>query len=663
MAIPPIASFTKSKKVGCGPLSVSFNNTSNALYSTYFWDFGNGITSNLENPSPVIFTSGYNSDSTYYISLNVSNNCGTSEFLDTVTVYHVPISILGLDKNSGCSPLKIHFANSSTGYSNSYLWDFGDGSTSILTNPTHNVYTTDENDTTFYVTLISNNQCGSDTLVDSIQVHPNTVKSFFNTSPIKGCSPLLVNFSNFSTLECIYSWDFGNGNYSNEFNTSHVFLADNNDTTYTIKLSVDNGCSFDSMSTKIDVFPQPKLSFSVSNDTICSGNDIVFSNTTPNLNNILWEFEDGSFSNFSSVSHSYPNNGAFNVLMTGTSNKNGCLNTISKNVTILSTPEIKITPKNTFGCQPFVVNFENSTLNADFYSWTFGDNNSSGNINPKHTYQKEGSYNGTFVASNNYGCLDSAIFSVKVYPKPTNQFTTTLNSCEMPDTVKLTNNTDGAIEYLWDLGNDLTSKENNPTAIYYSGGSYEISLISSSSHNCHDTTYYNYVSHSIPEVDFTFDYEDLCKPEIMFTNLSLNSNDFSWSFGDGKTSMFKNPKHMYDSFGESEVTLFATNGYCSNSITQTVDHNYGNPGNIFIPNTFTPNDDGLNDSFEIKTVNSNCGYKLMIYNRWGVNIYTSKNLDDPWDGTVNGRKVEMDTYVYILKGLHTSKVGTVNVIR
>ena len=663
VAIPPIASFVESDKFGCGPLNVSFSNNSSALYSSYFWDFGNGITSNIENPNPVIFNTGDNSDSTYYISLNVSNNCGVSEFRDTVTVYHVPISILGLDKNSGCSPLKIHFANSSTGFSNSYLWDFGDGSTSTLVNPNYNIYTTDENDTTYYVSLISYNQCGTDTTTDSIQVHPNTVKSFFNTSPIKGCSPLLINFSNFSTLECIYDWDFGDGNYSNQFNTSHVFMAEDRDTTFTIQLVVNNGCSYDTMSSEIDVFPQPNLSFNVSNDTICSGKDIVFSNTTSNLSNILWEFHDGSFSNLSSITHTYPDGGSFDVFMIGTSRVNGCMDTVSKNVTIISTPDIEINPENTFGCQPFKVDFTNSTLNADFYSWDFGDNNSSGSINPTHTYQNEGSYNGNFVAFNNYGCTDSVVFSIDVYPKPINQFSTSSKACQMPDTLKIINNTEGAIGYLWDFGNGHTSREDNPTTIYDSEGSYDISLISNSLYNCPDTSFYTYVNHGIPEADFSFDYPDLCQPDLVFRNLSLNSNDFYWSFGDGKTSTLKNPKHVYDGFGQSEVTLFAINGSCSDSITQTIEHNYGNPGNIYIPNAFTPNGDGLNDYFEIKTINGNCGYNLSIYNRWGVKIYTSKNLEDYWDGTVNGKQVEMDTYVYVLEGLLIKKVGVVSVIR
>ena len=663
IAIPPLASFSKSEKFGCGPLSVSFSNSSKALYSNYLWDFGNGVTSSKENPDPVNFSAGNNGDSLYYITLNVSNNCGSSNFIDSVTVYNVPVSILGLNLNTGCSPLTIHFANSSTGYSNSYFWDFGDGNTSNLSNPNSNVYTTLKNDTTYHISLISTNQCGTDTLIDSVIIHPNTVKSFFNTYPISGCSPLLVNFTNFSTLGCNYNWDFGDGNYSNQFNTSHLFLADNNDTTYTIKLAVDNGCSFDSFNTVIDVFPQPKLSFSVSNDIICSGNEIIFSSTTPNLSNIFWHFDDGSFSNLSSVTHDYLNNGTYNVSMIGTSKINGCVDTISKNVEITPTPDIHINPIDTFGCQPFIVNFKNNTLNADFFSWDFGDNNSSGLLDPTHIYNQDGSFNGTLVASNHYGCIDSVSFSVDVFPKPVSLFTTTSKSCQKPDTITFKNNSYGAIDYLWDFGNGETSKYHNPTTIYYSEQNYNITLISNSQYNCSDTSNFIYENHIIPKAEFTYEPIDLCHPKILFTNFSINSENHHWSFGDDRISTFENPAHLYSFFGESDVTLTVTNGYCIDSITKTIDHNYGNPANIYIPNAFTPNNDGLNDSFQIITNNGDCGYLLTIYDRWGLQIYTSKNLEDSWDGTINGAKVQVDTYVYILKGPLTSKVGEISVIR
>lgn len=87
---------------------------------------------------------------------------------------------------------------------------------------------------------------------------------------------------------------------------------------------------------------------------------------------------------------------------------------------------------------------------------------------------------------------------------------------------------------------------------------------------------------------------------------------------------------------------------------------------IFIPNSFTPNGDGLNDTFGVYG-ESIKQYSMEIYNRWGEKVFESANINEQWDGTYNGKNVPEGTYVYRVtareeSGNNTSRNGTVNII-
>lgn len=88
------------------------------------------------------------------------------------------------------------------------------------------------------------------------------------------------------------------------------------------------------------------------------------------------------------------------------------------------------------------------------------------------------------------------------------------------------------------------------------------------------------------------------------------------------------------------------------------------PLSIYIPSAFTPNGDGLNDTFGVKGEGIQ-DYHLIIYNRWGVVLFESTNAKKQWDGVYEGNPVETGTYVYLLfaKGIESKgKSGVVNVV-
>ncbi|MBW4888859.1 gliding motility-associated C-terminal domain-containing protein [Mucilaginibacter sp. HMF5004] len=134
---------------------------------------------------------------------------------------------------------------------------------------------------------------------------------------------------------------------------------------------------------------------------------------------------------------------------------------------------------------------------------------------------------------------------------------------------------------------------------------------------------------------------------VSFTNTSTNADSYIWDFGDGTTSTDVNPVHFYTAKGDYTVTLTATNqNTCNNAVSKgKILLRY--KVIIFIPNTFTPNNDGINDDFRIKMIAIKT-FHMQIFNRYGVKLYDSTVLTDYWKGTYGGSPVPVGAYYYVI---------------
>ena len=156
-AVAPVAGFSGTPLSGNAPLTVIFTDASTNSPTSWLWDFGDGFTSTVQSPSHRFNTSG-----TYTVSLTASNAAGSD--IETKTNYITvnvvrPVAEFSGTPRSGVEPLTVTFTDLSTNSPTSWLWDFGDGATSTLQNPTHQ-YTTDGR---YRVRLTTTNSAGSDT--------------------------------------------------------------------------------------------------------------------------------------------------------------------------------------------------------------------------------------------------------------------------------------------------------------------------------------------------------------------------------------------------------------------------------------------------------------------------------------------------------------------
>ena len=230
--IKPVANFTSSVTSGKVPLKVTFTDTSTGSPTSWFWNFGDGSKSYLQNP-----THKYSKAGTYTVNLTVKNAAGrnTVTKTDYIKVITKPVANFSANPTSEKVPLTVVFTDTSTGIPAKWIWDFGDGSKSYLQNPVHKysksgVYT---------VNLTVKNAAGRNmvTKTDYIKVITKPAANF-TASPTSGKIPLKVTFTDTSTgIPAKWIWDFGDGSKSYLQNPTHKYSKAG---IYTVNLTVKN---------------------------------------------------------------------------------------------------------------------------------------------------------------------------------------------------------------------------------------------------------------------------------------------------------------------------------------------------------------------------------------------------------------------------------------
>lgn len=168
---------------------------------------------------------------------------------------------------------------------------------------------------------------------------------------------------------------------------------------------------------------------------------------------------------------------------------------------------------------------------------------------------------------------------------------------------------------------------------------------------------------SAPQASFTysFDCDGLTTTFINTSSLTTNS---IWDFGDGSFSSEENPAHVFEEPGFYEVMLVVNAGSnCADTSIMTVIIDDVSIEGLFIPNAFTPNNDGRNDYFEIKSEALCEMMNIKIFNRWGQQVFESDNKYFRWDGKLNGAEVPDGVYYYIFNGRINNLTGSVSIFR
>lgn len=423
------ALFTQDKSEGCGPLQVNFTNTSTSFVDADFkWDFGNGTTSALVTPPPITFLAHpEGKDTTYVTTLHVTSPCGTDVFTSSVFVKAQPIAVFSPDKTVGCSPMKVIFSNTSPGGTNTYYYDFGDGTILTKTDklPVEHVYVTGTIEN-YTVRMRAVNDCGSHESSYNIQVSVNTIlpELVVNSSEKSGCAPFIVNFHNNSKGANLFKYDFGDGGSKITRSAPEtVQYTFKNPGVYNVVLTASNGCSDTTTTETITVLEQPIINFSADKTTGCPGIEVKFNNLTTGALSYLWDFGDGKTSTEFEPTHTYSGSNPFYTVTLTATNSLNCPNTLVQNdfIKIITPPiaQFSVDPGLEINIPLYTFNFiDESTNNPAQWLWDFGDGATSTDKNPKHTYPDTGLYKVTLKVINQSGCFTSSIKEVRITGVP-----------------------------------------------------------------------------------------------------------------------------------------------------------------------------------------------------------------------------------------------------
>lgn len=404
---PPVAHFGTNVNSICPGEELHFNNLTYNGPDSWFWDFGNGTTSTDEDPAPQVYPTPP-ADTMIAILLVASNECGSDSATQTVLVKTVDVtSFFNTDPLSGCAPLTVNFTNYSD-IGALVVWDFGDGNTSTEENVTH-IF---EESGIYSVSLAVDNGCSKDTSRVDIDVLESPEISF--AYPELGCQQTRVAFTNTSTGAFGYTWNFGDGNTSNNVNARHNYDAPGN---YTVVLTGENatGC-VSSYSGEISIRPRPEADFDAGSNQFCIGSRVTFMNESIDGENFFWDFGDGTVSFAEHPDKRYNEPGVYDVTLI-VNIDNFCYDTI----TYPGVVEVFPVPQADFdyfqteeGIEYGEVEFTNTSTEALTFGWDFGDGFGSNESDPVHQYTQSGQFPVELAVVNQYDCMDTVLKFIDV---------------------------------------------------------------------------------------------------------------------------------------------------------------------------------------------------------------------------------------------------------
>lgn len=582
----PVISFTQNYTSGCGPLGVTFTNTSKEKPGgtlnnmDFLWNYSNG-TKSYGKDSVAKFIASKTKDTLYTVKLIGSNQYGCTDSVSaTTTVYPKPLSKFKLDQTSGCAPFVINTNNLSiphdTGsiYIMKFIWNFGNGRKGYHTDTTAKYIASKTKDTVYNLSLIAFSEHGCmDTSYSSVRVYPKPL-SKFTTTASAGCRPLNIGFNNQSipydtgSISIMsFNWEFGNLLTSTKTYPTTVYNDKiNSDTVYNIRLIAisEHGC-MDTSSKSVLLHPDPHISFNMSISNGCGPLPVNFTNNSINGTKFAWEF--GAYGtdtarNPKKVFYGRPIFDSVVVVKLSSISKFGCKSdTLKDKVTVSGTPIANyLVLKDTF-CFPDPVQFLNQSLAAYNYKWNLGDGYTTSTTNPKHFFGKSSSpfrdttYFIRLVATSPYGCTDTAKGTMTVLPYPIPKFTADKQAGCSELTVKFTNSSVNVKNYFWVFGDGYSSTSVSPTHTYINSG-------------VHDTAYhcvlYTYSADCVDSMgmwiqvykpSFSFfrtDRDVPCGPaKFTFSNLAENFTIATFKWGDGSQTNVFDTTTQFHTFNSS----------------------------------------------------------------------------------------------------------------
>jgi len=643
----PKASFILTDTfASCPPLLIQPQNTSTYARSVS-WNFGDGNISNIVNPSH-FYTQGGNNR--VVLVAQGFGQCSDSAIVHVVL--NGPTGHLTYIAQAGCSPVNASIT-ATTQPKTQLTWDFGDGIISSTTIPSvSHVYSI----AGLYVPkLLVEDSNGCVITVPGVDTfHVAQLATAISVHQQLNCDSAQVFLADSSQVLfdriTQYSFRFGDGTVSQASSSTHTYKQSG---TYRVSLAERTvlGC-VDSVNIPLQVivYRSPRLIISVK-DTGCTNQALSFAATdtlsgASSVTSWQWDFGTGVSGVGQQVLYSYLAVGNY-LAKVAAVNTDGCIGVASHPVDILLTPTVDAGPDTTL-CLGRSVVFH--ATGAVGYTWTANPSLSCTSCSsPTVTPVADGYY---YVTGDVSGCRSADSLHVHVIPP----FITQVNSADticIGTSVQL--HASGALVYRWQPANSLNDPASaNPIASPTQTTQY--TLITTGERSCFsDTSGVPVVVYPIPvfTISDSVITANVGFPVTIATKSSPDITHWEWTPPNG-LSCSNCPEPIAQPRNDIVYIANVSNdGHCTSSAQVTV-RVLCNGTNIFIPNTFSPNGDGMNDRFYPRGRGLFTITSFRIFNRYGQLIFEKMNVNanaesDGWDGTFLGQRSPSDVYVYVME--------------
>lgn len=639
----------------------------------FSWSGPNGFAASDQNP--VIAITTLNAAGVYMLTAT-ANGCTSVPVNTTVVINPSPVIVTVSANGSLCKGQTI---NLSTPNINGaiFKWTGPNGFTSSDQNPS--IPNADVFHSGIYSVTATANSCTSlpKTVAVTVTAIPN-ISLVNNNGPV--CEGKQILLTTPDIPGATFTWSGPNGFTSTQQNPVINAAVAGNAGIYSVTATI-NSCASSPAITTLAINSTPVVGTITSNSPLCNGASLSL--TVPDITGAIftWTGPNGFASNdqnISIVTATAVNAGSYSVTA---KSANGCISSpVSANVLV------GVAPVTNFGasaaCLPnTLVQFNDSSIISEgtivSYQWDFGDPlsgaaNTSLSVFPQHTFTSSGSYIVRLTTRSDKGCVSTKSFTYNEFiPQPTASFSIDDSSVCVNDKISFTNKSTtpvGAIQTsLWSFGNGSIEDQSDISKIlsrsYYTAGNFPVALTVTNTRGCKDDTVQFVNINPLPLINAGNNIV-LFAGESRKLSITGESADLTylWSPSDFLSNTVIAEPTIIGITRDMLYKIVATSsGGCST--TDSISVKLLKP--ILVPNTFTPNNDGINDLWLIENLQTYPNAIVEIFNRYGQLLYESKGIYKPWDGAYKGKPLPFGTYYYIIdtNGTVSTLTGYVTIIK
>lgn len=555
----------------------------------------------------------------------------------------------------GCAPHEISFSNFSVG--DVFEWDFGDGTTSSEFEPTH-VY---EEPGVYTVNMIASDSLScnlADTVSLTIDIFsPEDFEPSFDTE--FDCETNTVSLLNTTGGDNFldFFWIINGDTLYTSYNANHQFQDPGQEQTLSL-LAVDEGCELDNLVTETFTgLAEVQADISNLPDTDCTLT-VEFENTSNNATEYIWDFGDGNTSTEINPTHTYSDFGEYEVSLTainpGTCNgEDQVSQTFALTVPPPIAQEIDLTQTGPCGELQIVAEISD-TENISALTWLVNDEEAGADFTLNYSAAEAGTYDVTAEIIP-VGCLTplsisdtiTAVIELPIDLGPDRDI------CYYESSITLENNADLAnATYIWTPG-DIES----PQFDVSQPGLYTVNV---STGSCTDS---RTIEIGLGD-EWTSSFEkEICEGQREKLTVPVDYRSFNWENGSTTNSISISRSGIYR-------YTYIDQGGCEQEGEYVVTGIKPIP-DVYIPNSFTPNGDGINDIFKPSVVDEMRDYAFKVYNRWGQLVFDTNNPLQGWNGSDGtgdffappGAYAYQVKYRGVCQSETIERLGTINLIR